>query len=500
MIACGAASVVAGPVSLDSGMPIAGDPHLRLWLDASDLSTLWQNTAGTLSAANGFDVALWQDKSGNAKHVANSDAAHLPTYSASIGNLNNSPALQFVGGSSGDVLFRVNDLGITGNADRTVVTVWQSTSFTDQYYQHTFHMGTQNGNAAYGHSVSHASGAGSRMGNHYWWAGFDSTATAALNTPRLAVSSWDGDAGTGGNGLDSWWVNGAASGAGERAALNTGTAEVKIGSRLNGGTAGNEGFTGDLAEVIVFDTALTVLERNSLGYYLENKYGIPVQNAALYPEAALYPSAVFVDNFNAPNATLLKGKAPVLGAADWEQTSGLDVTIKDGKIDTTGGARVLIGTFTDALGSGEMLTLSFDATKLSTGGFAGISLLAGNSEELFVGDADDGTTWTMAASHAGGVEGTDKFSSLLTSAAGKALFTYCYNTGFATLSINGGSPITGLLPAGAAIDRLQIWNNHGGDIALDSINVTIVPEPSTALLVALPLLGLAIHSRRKTRA
>jgi hypothetical protein len=483
------------PINIDTGMPIIGDPNLRLWLDASDLGTLWQNTAGTTPAANGSDVALWQDKSGNGKNVSNTDATHLPTYAASIGNFNSRPALQFVGGSSGDMLFRANDLGITGNADRTVVTVWQSTGYTGQNFQHTFHMGSQVGDGtAYGHSAARGGGAGTAIGNHYWYTAFDTAATAVLNTPRVAVSSWDGDGGTSGNGLDSWWVGGAAVGANNRTALATGTNELKIGSRLNGGTVGNEGFTGDLAEVLVFDTVLTAAQRNSLGSYIQNKYGIAVQ------DAATYRNVVFDDNFTAPNGTVLDGKAPVIGGAVWDQTVGGNVTIQNGSIDTTGGARVILGTFTNPLETDQSLVLTFDATKLSQGGFAGISLLEGNSEKLFVGDTNDSSFWSMATSYAGGAEGTSRFSSSLGSGAGSAVFTYVYNTGLSTLAVNGNTLINGFLPAHAAIDHLQIWNNNGGDIALSSINATFVPEPSACFLAALGLIGLAFVGRRRKQA
>ena len=495
LVLCGFAPLSGAPVNTDTGVPVVGDPNLRLWLDASDLGTLWQDTAGTVAAADGVDVALWQDKSGNAKDVSNTDTNHRPTYAASIGNLNGNSALQFVGGASGDMLFRVNDLGISGNADRTVVTVWQTTGYTGQNHQHTFHMGNQSTNEAYGHSAARAGGEGSLISNHYWGAAFETSATAVIDTARLAVSSWDGDGGSGTNGLDSWWVDGAPSGASNRAALATGTNELKIGSRLNGGTAGNEGFTGDLAEVIVFDTVLTAAERNALGYYIQSKYGIAVQ------DAAVYPNVVFDDNFTAPDGTVLDGRDPIVGGAAWDQTSGINVTIAGGAISTVGGARVIVGTFTEDLKPAEVMTLTFDTPLLSSNsGYAGISLLADGAEVLFLGDVGDGTDWTIATSYAGGVEGTDKFSSTLTAGAGSAVFTYGYSTGFSTLSVDGNLLVTGYLPAGLAVDQLQIWNNNGGDIALNWINVTmVVPEPSTFILSAFGLLGLGLVGRRRRK-
>lgn len=280
LLVCSLGSPAAGAVINPlTGAPVAGHPSLRLWLDASAANSLWQDTAATMPANDDSPVALWQDLSGNDKHVSNYDENYRPTFASSVTNLGGAPAVQFVGGSGGNMLFRDNDLGINGNDDRTVVTVWQSTGYTGQNYQHTFHMGNQSStgvNQAYGHSAARAGGEGSRIGNHYYGGGFDSTATAVANKPRLAVSSWDGTGGTGGNGLESWWVDGEPAGSNDRAPLNTGTAQLRIGSRLNAPPAGNEGFTGDLAEVIVFDRVLTAAERSSLGSYIQNKYGFRV--------------------------------------------------------------------------------------------------------------------------------------------------------------------------------------------------------------------------------
>jgi hypothetical protein len=52
---------------------------LEAWYDASDLSTLWQNSNGT-TAATALDdpVGRWSDKSGNARHVTQTTNACRP--------------------------------------------------------------------------------------------------------------------------------------------------------------------------------------------------------------------------------------------------------------------------------------------------------------------------------------------------------------------------------------------------------------------------------------
>lgn len=53
------------------------------WYDPSDLSTLWQDAAGTIPVtANGDPVGRVGDKSGNANHGTQSTTANKPTYRA----------------------------------------------------------------------------------------------------------------------------------------------------------------------------------------------------------------------------------------------------------------------------------------------------------------------------------------------------------------------------------------------------------------------------------
>ena len=52
---------------------------LQLWLDASDASTLFQNSNGTTAAtADGDPVGYWGDKSGNGRHATQSDGTKKP--------------------------------------------------------------------------------------------------------------------------------------------------------------------------------------------------------------------------------------------------------------------------------------------------------------------------------------------------------------------------------------------------------------------------------------
>jgi hypothetical protein len=63
------------PTATEAPAQIAG---LQLWLDASDASTLYDSTSGgALVAADGA-VARWEDKSGNARHATQSNSDNMP--------------------------------------------------------------------------------------------------------------------------------------------------------------------------------------------------------------------------------------------------------------------------------------------------------------------------------------------------------------------------------------------------------------------------------------
>lgn len=56
------------------------------WYDADDLTTLFQDSAGTVPVTTSGDpVGLWQDKSGNARHFSQSTSGQRPTWNSSGG-------------------------------------------------------------------------------------------------------------------------------------------------------------------------------------------------------------------------------------------------------------------------------------------------------------------------------------------------------------------------------------------------------------------------------
>ncbi|MDP7286632.1 MAG: hypothetical protein QGH94_01430, partial [Phycisphaerae bacterium] len=270
--------------------------NLQMHLDAADSATLFQDAAGTIAAADGTSVALWQDKSGNGNDVSQTNGVLLPVYETSANTLNGESTVHF----TADHLVRPNDIGTDGNKDRTVVTVWHNASGV-MNYNHVLHMGANAGGQAYGHSISRG-GSDGVIGNHYWADGFNTTANTGYSQANIAISTWDGDGGTGANGLDSWYVNGEFVGAYDRAALNTSTANLFIGTRVQPQA---EGVDGNYAEILVFDKVLSADEINDIGGFLSSKWGVgvPLWTGSLATAMNLVDTDILMTSATAINAT-----------------------------------------------------------------------------------------------------------------------------------------------------------------------------------------------------
>lgn len=69
---------------------------LVAWYDASDFSTLWQDSSRTVRAqANADVIGAWDDKSGNARHLIQATTANKPTLRLNVKN--GKPVIRFDG-------------------------------------------------------------------------------------------------------------------------------------------------------------------------------------------------------------------------------------------------------------------------------------------------------------------------------------------------------------------------------------------------------------------
>jgi hypothetical protein len=234
--------------SLSTWTPVTSIPGLQAWFDASDASTLFDATSGgSLVAADGV-VARWEDKSGNGRHATQATSGSRPIRKSN--QTNGLDAILFDG--TNDFL----SLGsITIPASHSVFQVYQRlggvqsfgiAGIPTRYASLWFSDGVlyQISNADF---TTHGTSS-------------DSTGYFLVSTIRNATTSIELRR----NGST---VSLVTTGAGvTNAASGTWTL---IGDR----TAGNF-HTGNLCEIIVYDTALSDANRSAVESYLMTKWGI----------------------------------------------------------------------------------------------------------------------------------------------------------------------------------------------------------------------------------
>ena len=101
-----------------------GSSSLEVWL-RGDQDT-YTDTGCATAAANGNDVACWQDQSGNGNHVTQSNSSYRPTYQTGVQN--GQPSLYNQGSTlNGDVLYRTTT-AFTGDPTYSVFFAFNCTS------------------------------------------------------------------------------------------------------------------------------------------------------------------------------------------------------------------------------------------------------------------------------------------------------------------------------------------------------------------------------------
>jgi hypothetical protein len=248
---------------------------LVLWLDAGQIP----------AAASGSPVSIWPDMSGFGHHGFQTATGNRPTYQANA--LNGEPVVRFDG--SDDYLSLAGTI-VSGAEARTVFVVGNpalvaSKSFID----------LGNGTAAgagfmltpeYAVRVK----AGSTVYNPAATAG-----SAALLVVELSGTTTD---------ALSAWVDGAP--------LNVTSVMTATVATAGSGAVGTwaaapvsaHNYNGDLAEIVVYNRALDVDERQRLEQYLTVKYGLSWQGGSLPPAT---PTATIA---NPPTATATSASTP----------------------------------------------------------------------------------------------------------------------------------------------------------------------------------------------
>jgi len=256
---------------------------LQLWLDASDAGSLYDaTTGGSLVAADG-GVARWEDKSGNARHATQSTSANRPARKTAVQG--GKDVLRFDG--SNDSLSIPNSTAtfkFLHSADSTVFVVFKSGTtanpghefyailYTDssETTQVGYGLGTSDASpnndaialsvsrGVSGTSVVYASANNAFPSNVFGVASFVTKPTDGVASNRAIYRR------NGGSAVASNTATNGVSTANSQANLTIGNVAATFSYYLNG----------DIAEIIIYDSALSSTSRAAVETYLLAKWGI----------------------------------------------------------------------------------------------------------------------------------------------------------------------------------------------------------------------------------
>ena len=241
---------------------------LSLWFNAESL-------AATL--ADGAAVAAWTDDSGNGRHALQATVANRPVFQTNV--LNGLPVVRF-DGTSGVLGY---DGAFLTNTDYTIFFVEARGSSkapnhlfggTDNRADRNLHIGYRN-DAQFTHA---------HYGRDY------NMDVPAYSTPRFRLFSLHLD-NTGATGRQTY-TNGVFFGGDAQSNVLLSYTDAQVG-RYGGGTY----YQGDIAEILMYDQYLDSAERNQVGYYLAERYGL--ESAYVDPNAADIAVSIEADRVNA---------------------------------------------------------------------------------------------------------------------------------------------------------------------------------------------------------
>lgn len=250
--------------------------NLLMWLDATDGTTLFQDTAAMTPATNGTTVARWNDKSGNNANATQATAAYRPTYTTG------SSSLTFVTDWNSNFNFFNSALtmgGTTGfnGAVGSMFAVAKQTNTGGNSYISL--MGFRNGG---GNLTGFSNPNSTNWGLDWWTSGvYGWVSGATINTTSFAVAGWNNSASTQTFSLNgTTYTNSTAT----TTIPSTPAVTLMIG---NDNCCGNTRyFNGLVSELLVIKLNLIPSLRYQIEGYLAWKYGL----SGLLPAGHMYKS------------------------------------------------------------------------------------------------------------------------------------------------------------------------------------------------------------------
>lgn len=228
---------------------------LKLWLKAD-----------SYVGSDGDKVGTWTDSS-SAANNATASGTDRPTYKTGI--VNSKPVMRFTSANS-EHMATGSNIGVSGNLNCTIFVVTKPTSTSVAMCPVGLgNTGTDTRLSLVGAGVNSGQYSVS-FGGGDWWNDTTTVDNTAFHTICLKKSAGaenttttiykDGTAGSNNGGSDT-------------ATPNVTAAPASIGQL--GADIVNSKYDGDIAEVIIYDTALSDSNRNNVESYLRTKYGTP---------------------------------------------------------------------------------------------------------------------------------------------------------------------------------------------------------------------------------
>lgn len=228
--------IIVSTFSIGTAMPLS---NLKLWLRAD---------CGAAGSGTNRYLSRWLDQSGNGNHAAQNTLAYSPLWIANV--TNGMPAVRFDGVN--DELSIPNMLSGAANAE--VFIVLKPASGNPGSYQGLWRFGSS-GYTYYPEPSGQINDS------------FASSSMHMVGKPVQALNQFHVYDVSSGNGLWQARINGV---------LQTSDANntFSTSSTLYMGSAGSYYFTGDIAEVLIFNRTLGNEEREAVGRYLNSRYAL----------------------------------------------------------------------------------------------------------------------------------------------------------------------------------------------------------------------------------
>jgi hypothetical protein len=223
--------------------------------NVTDISgcVLWLKADTGVQTGGGGAVTNWVDQSGQGNDASQGTGSAQPALVNNI--LGGMPALDFDGG---DVLNMPDGTVPTGNSSYSVFAVVRADSMGAYGY-----LGS--GNYGSGSQVSAFRFDGGSYVNHYWWSNDLATPGNSVKAGNwyLIAHTYDNTVGR------VAYINGLWMSSNANTSHNNGSANNTIGKSYN-----TEYWRGEIAEIIIYSEALTSVDLDRVGAYLEQKYGL----------------------------------------------------------------------------------------------------------------------------------------------------------------------------------------------------------------------------------